>query len=117
MKKAHISVATLLAVIGINIAGGNYGNAQTVPTANLADTAAAPSATDTAAVPDTSKFVTHFVDLDHVVDFSAKDSLVLYGKKDARMYGQGSITYGQINLNADEINMDMDKSGTSRHNR
>lgn len=113
MRKAYISVVTLLAAIGINIAGGSYGRAQTVAVpqhaADSDSVAAAPRVVDTAQT-DTSRFVKRFVDLDHVVDFSAKDSLVLYGKKDARMYGQGTITYGQINLNADEINMDMDKS-------
>lgn len=59
---------------------------------------------------DTSRFVRRFVDLDNSVSFSAKDSLVFYGKNNANMYGSGSVTYGNIDLKAMEIQMNMDKS-------
>lgn len=57
-----------------------------------------------------SRFVKEFVDLDAVVNFSASDSVVFFGKRDARMYGDGTVKYGQIDLKANEIKMDMDKS-------
>lgn len=57
-----------------------------------------------------SRFVKDFVDLDAEVVFQASDSVVFYGKKDARMYGKGSVKYGQIDLTANEIKMNMDRS-------
>ncbi len=56
------------------------------------------------------RFVKQKVDLDHVVNFSSKDSIVMYGKSRATIYGAGQITYGDINLTADQITMDMDSS-------
>lgn len=50
------------------------------------------------------------VDLDNVVNFSAKDSLVMVGQNNAFMYGEGNVTYGDINLNAGQIRMEMDST-------
>ena len=50
------------------------------------------------------------VDLDNVITFSAKDSVVLEGQSKALMYGSGDIKYGDINLTADSINMDLHTS-------
>lgn len=41
---------------------------------------------------DTVKFVRHFVDLDNSVKFSAKDSLVFFGKNNAKMFGTSEVT-------------------------
>lgn len=57
-----------------------------------------------------SRFKKVMVDLDHQVDFKAKDSLVFFGKNNAQMYGDGDITYGDINLKSMKIDMNMDKS-------
>lgn len=54
-----------------------------------------------------SKIRREKVDLDNVVNFSTKDSMVLMGQNKAYMYGDGDITYGDINLKADNIDMDM----------
>lgn len=63
------------------------------------------------AVPDTMRRSDRIrrekVDLDNVVTFSAKDSMVVIGQNRAYMYGDGDITYGDINLKADNIDMDM----------
>jgi len=59
---------------------------------------------------DTARFKRVQVDLDHVVEFSAKDSIVLYGRKHATMFGSGKVTYGDINMTAAHISMDMDSS-------
>lgn len=64
---------------------------------------------DTAAVP-RERFVKRKVDLDHVVNFQAKDSIVLYGKNRATIFGSGQIGYGDINLTAERISMNMDSS-------
>lgn len=59
--------------------------------------------------PDTiSRFIKKKVDLDNVVDFKAKDSLVLIGRNHAYMYGASVINYGDINLTADKIRMDLE---------
>ena len=68
---------------------------------------------DTTSIPKNAtkeRFVKQKVDLDHVVNFSSKDSIVMYGKSRATIYGAGQITYGDINLTADQITMDMDSS-------
>jgi len=59
---------------------------------------------------DTSRFKRVKVDLDHVVEFSAKDSIVMYGRKHATMYGTGKVMYGDIDMSAAQISMDMDSS-------
>lgn len=49
-------------------------------------------------------------DLDNVVDIVAKDSMVLIGQSKAYVYGSGEVTYGDIKLDADRIEMDMNES-------
>ncbi|MCM1225211.1 MAG: hypothetical protein NC548_63245, partial [Lachnospiraceae bacterium] len=57
-----------------------------------------------------SPFVRHKVDLEQVVDFSAKDSVVMYGTNHAIMYGNSTVKYGEVDLNAGRIEMSMDSS-------
>ncbi len=59
---------------------------------------------------DTSRFVREKVDLDHVVEFNAKDSIILFGRNHAVMYGGSKILYGDIDMSASQISMDMDSS-------
>ncbi len=60
---------------------------------------------------DTSTFKKdHAIDLDNVVEFTAKDSVVFYGRRDARMYGSSDIKYSTIDLSAERIKMNMDSS-------
>ncbi|MBR5102082.1 MAG: LPS-assembly protein LptD, partial [Muribaculaceae bacterium] len=69
------------------------------------------SRTDSAAVvPDTTKFKRLKIDIDQPVDFMASDSIVLIGKNDARMYGDSKVSYGNINLTAERLRMDMNRS-------
>jgi len=44
------------------------------------------------------------------VNYNAKDSIVLMANGVAMMYGQGVVTYDQMELNADEIKMVLDSS-------
>ncbi len=69
-----------------------------------------PADLDTVPKPKKSRIVKEQVDLDHAVDFSAKDSLVMMGQSAAYMYGQSSVKYADIDLAADEIHMDMKES-------
>lgn len=57
-----------------------------------------------------SRFVRTKVDLEQAVDFSAADSLVLIGRDKAYMYGNSTVRYGELNLNAGRIEMQMDSS-------
>lgn len=50
------------------------------------------------------------VDLDNAVEYSAKDSLILQGRNMAYMYGEGTVTYGDIKLDANEISIDLDST-------
>ncbi len=50
------------------------------------------------------------VDLESPVDFSAQDSLVLKKGNRAFMYGDGKVAYGQMNLNAEKIQMALDSA-------
>ena len=59
---------------------------------------------------DTSRFIKRQVDLDHVVEFNAKDSIIMYGRNHAVMYGGSKILYGDIDMTASQISMDMDSS-------
>lgn len=68
------------------------------------------SQVDTARGADSSRFIKRFVDLDHVVEFAAKDSIVLRGKNAAQMFGSSHVRYGDIDLAAEQISMNMDSS-------
>lgn len=57
-----------------------------------------------------SRFVMTMVDLDNTVKFSTKDSLVFYGRNNASMYGNGDVTYGDINLKSMQIDMNLDNN-------
>ena len=57
-----------------------------------------------------SKIRTDKVDIDNVVHFSAKDSLVLIGQDNAYLYGTSSVNYGEFKVDAEEIRMEMDSS-------
>lgn len=65
---------------------------------------------DTIATPKGPRIMRVKTDLDNIVNIVAKDSLVLIGQKNAYVYGDGSVVYGDIKLNADHIEMDMSQS-------
>ncbi len=74
------------------------------------DSARVSNDVDTLAPVKKSRFIKEFVDLDNVVDFKAQDSLVIFGKNNAFMFGSSQITYGDIDLTANQIEMEMAKS-------
>ncbi|MCM1450903.1 MAG: hypothetical protein NC102_01410 [Clostridium sp.] len=57
-----------------------------------------------------SRFIRKKMDLDAKVDFSSTDSMILVGRDTAFMYGSGSVSYGSLKLDADNIEMDMQNS-------
>ena len=50
------------------------------------------------------------VDLDHVVKFSSKDSIILFGRNDLRFYGASEVEYNDMKLKASSIIMNMDSN-------
>lgn len=68
-----------------------------------------PADKKTSVPADTARFKKTKVDLDHAVDFSAKDSIVMYGQNNAHMFGSSTVNYGDVQLTAQQLNMDMDK--------
>lgn len=127
MKIKHIYIILLAAIVSIcsgsdglwraNAAAISSDSAEVViPKAISPDTAKSDTVNPNIFVKkdapkaDSSRFVKHFVDLDNSVQFSAKDSLVFYGKNNANMFGSSSVTYGNIDLKAMEIQMNMDNS-------
>lgn len=50
------------------------------------------------------------IDIEDVVNFSAKDSLVLIGQDNAYLYGNSSVDYTDFRVNAEEIRIEMDSS-------
>ncbi len=58
----------------------------------------------------TSKIVRSKVDLDNNVDFTAKDSMILVGRDQAYMYGESHVEYGNIKLDANQIQMNLKNS-------
>jgi lipopolysaccharide assembly outer membrane protein LptD (OstA) len=57
-----------------------------------------------------SRIVRTRQDLDNAVDFKATDSIIIVRRDSAYMYGDGSVSYGDIKLDAAEIEMDLNKS-------
>lgn len=58
---------------------------------------------------DTTRFKKQKLDLDYEVRFSAKDSVVMYGRDITHMFGESDIKYDKINLTASDLTMDMKK--------
>lgn len=50
------------------------------------------------------------VDLDNQVVFSSSDSMVIIGRSNMFMYGDGQVDYGDLKLDAARIEIDLDKS-------
>ncbi|MCC8119739.1 MAG: LPS-assembly protein LptD [Bacteroidales bacterium] len=50
------------------------------------------------------------VDLDAQVTFSSSDSMIVVRRDSAYMYGKGNVVYGDLKLDADNIQMDLTKS-------
>ena len=120
LKSVHIILALVAAVTllpllshGQVVTGNTLDLSQTVDSIirTEGDSTGAQSVQENALVPrDTSRFIRERVDLDHVVQFNAKDSIILYGRSQAVMYGNGKIQYGDIDMTAAQISMDMDSS-------
>lgn len=93
------------AVIDTAVADMTATDASVAPDSIPADS----SANDTAAKKP-SRIRRVKVDLDAIVDFKAKDSMIMVGRDSAFMYGESDVKYGDFSLKANEIEIDL---GTS----
>ena len=48
------------------------------------------------------------VDLDNVVNFSSQDSMIMTGRNNVFMYGTGKVDYGDLKLDAAQIDINLD---------
>jgi lipopolysaccharide assembly outer membrane protein LptD (OstA) len=55
------------------------------------------------------------VDLDHPVVFTSKDSMLMVGRDSTFMYGSAQVTYGDVDLQAQAIEMDLKRSNVYAH--
>lgn len=69
------------------------------------DSVASPARTDSVAAP--SRIRRQKVDLDHQVVFQSSDSMVMIGRNRTYMFGNGKVSYGDIKLDAENIEMDL----------
>ncbi|MDE7437122.1 MAG: hypothetical protein K2M93_01430, partial [Muribaculaceae bacterium] len=92
-------------------------------TANLTDSIPTDTVCPASATPDTlpsrepltdrkslSRIVREKVDIENAIVFSAKDSLVMIGQKNAYLYGDGDVDYGDLDLKAAQIRIELDSS-------
>ena len=66
-----------------------------------------------ATIPPSGRFKREQVDLENIVEFKAKDSLVYFGDNNAKMYNGSEVKYGDINLQSYEIGMHMNENEVS----
>ncbi len=66
--------------------------------------------TDSSAVKDTASKSTKVQSVTAIVEYSAKDSLIFEEGGVAKLYGTSTVKYGELNLDAGYIQMDMDSS-------
>ncbi|MDE6395537.1 MAG: hypothetical protein K2K77_09355, partial [Duncaniella sp.] len=59
---------------------------------------------------DRARIVRTKVDIDNPVDFSSRDSMIMTGRNMAYMYGDGKVVYGNIKLDAENIEMNLDST-------
>ena len=58
-------------------------------------------------VPRKSRIRREKVDIDNVITINTSDSLILLGRNKALMYGDGKVNYGDLKLEAAQIEVDM----------
>lgn len=54
-----------------------------------------------------SRFVKEKIDLDAVANFESSDSVVMFGRNLIYLYGDAQVTYGDLKLDAAEVNVDL----------
>ncbi|MDE6265742.1 MAG: LPS-assembly protein LptD [Muribaculaceae bacterium] len=60
--------------------------------------------------PRVSRIRRQKVDLDNIVNIKSSDSMIMIGRSRALIYGNGQVDYGEMKLDADEIDVDLQTS-------
>ncbi len=76
-----------------------------------------PAPADSAEARPASRIRRQKVDLDHAVQFQSSDSMIMIGRNHTYMYGKGRVTYGDLSLDADLIDMDLKTSNVNAQGR
>ncbi len=110
---AMIAVGTLQVMASAQDVRSHQGVRPAVRMRNVAGDSSRIARVDSAnAVPrDTARFKkTRAIDLENSVKFTAKDSIILFGRNDLRFYGESNVEYDDMALKASSINMNMDSN-------
>ena len=75
--------------------------------ARISDRTIIPANTPDSMPPRRSRIVREKVDLETAVEFSSSDSMIIVRRDSAFMFGESSVSYGQIKLDAAQIEMDL----------
>ena len=78
--------------------------------ARLSDRTIIPASTADSMPPRRSRIVREKVDLETAVEFSSSDSMIIVRRDSAFMFGESSVSYGQIKLDAAQIEMDLSEN-------
>lgn len=95
-------------VVAADTLDGDTGTVSPGGFVNETDSGATQDSTETmAARPQRSRVVYERKDLDAVVNFTSTDSMLIMRRDSAFMYGSAAVKYGDISLDAAEIQMDL----------
>lgn len=81
--------------------------------AELTDSVSAPATTDSIAPVIKKKIVREKADLENQVNFTSSDSMIVIGRNLTFMYGNSKVTYGDLALTAENIDMDLQTSNVN----
>ena len=81
--------------------------------AELTDSVSAPVTTDSIAPIIKKKIVREKADLENQVNFTSSDSMIVIGRNHTFMYGNSKVTYGDLALTAENIDMDLQTSNVN----
>ena len=89
---------------------GLVDSTESTDSSQVADSARVALAADSVAPKKPSRIRRQKVDLDAAVDFQSSDSMILVGRDSAFMYGNSVVKYGQLDLKAAEVEIDLGSS-------
>lgn len=84
-----------------------FDSLKALPNDSVSPVASADSVGKSLSVAPVSRIRREKVDLDHQVDFQSSDSMIVVGRSLAKMFGDSKVTYGEIELQSENIEMDL----------
>ena len=117
MKRLQLYILTFLILLAFNVGAQSPQSEEVVAdvdsvvlNTDAVDTTLNNAPIDTVKKETPSRIRRVKVDLDNAVDFTSNDSIVMTGENRIYMYGKGKVTYGNLKLDAEQIDMDMKSS-------